>query len=501
MKTTMIIARAFLGAALVLGLFLGGCEGNVNDDTVPVLSIDLVSRSADGDPAKGTCYSPSLSSDGNLVVFDTYSTGMHPLDTNGRNDVFVRDAMLGTTEIVSMNAAGTGSANNDSQSGMISADGQFVAFVSYATDLTPLPAFNLTNYNNHVFVRDLYSGITVPVTVNSAETGLIAYGAYFDFFPAVVSDATNVYVVFACSGTDVVSTPDMSAAYPSSQIYLRRIPRASFTAPLTPANIQAGETILVTYEATAADTDNWGEGESRYPAIAQGTSHVYVTWSSSASDLIAADGNSQTDVFWRSVSKGSWASVPAALGATTLVSVRDDSTQGDGSSEHPAISADGEYVAFDSYAKNLFPDVGGLPEDVNGKRDVYRRGPLVTGGSTLVRVSEGGLGQATGDSTVAALSGDGSIVVFTSAATNLVADDTNEVYDVFMNDLGAGGVVTRVSMTVFSAEPTSQSGYNSSYERGADISGDGTIIVFPSRAQILPGISLFEGQQIYRRKY
>ncbi|PYU86902.1 MAG: hypothetical protein DMG08_29040 [Acidobacteria bacterium] len=72
-------------------------------------------------------------------------------DTNGTIDVFVRDLKTGTTTLVSVNSAGAGSGNGPSRLPALSADGRFVAFHSPASDLVA----NDTNGNFDVFVRSL----------------------------------------------------------------------------------------------------------------------------------------------------------------------------------------------------------------------------------------------------------------------------------------------------------------------------------------------------------
>jgi Tol biopolymer transport system component len=85
----------------------------------------------------GTNYDPpTMSADGRYVAFGSYSSDLVAGDTNGNlQDVFVRDLQTGTTTLVSQNAAGTASGNGASYSNGISADGRYVAFQSLATDL------------------------------------------------------------------------------------------------------------------------------------------------------------------------------------------------------------------------------------------------------------------------------------------------------------------------------------------------------------------------------
>src|SRR5439155_11854285 len=87
-------------------------------------------------------------------------------DTNATLDIFVRDLKTGTTSLVSVNSAGTGSGNRASDLPAISADGRFVAFRSAASDLVA----NDTNATSDVLVRDRKTGTTTLVSGNSAGT-------------------------------------------------------------------------------------------------------------------------------------------------------------------------------------------------------------------------------------------------------------------------------------------------------------------------------------------
>ena len=90
------------------------------------------------------------SSASDLVTNDNNGTGgsggggvtviTYPIsDNNGNVDVFERDLLLGTTTLVSVNSAGTGSGSGNSDDPRVSADGRFVLFESSASDLGPLP--------------------------------------------------------------------------------------------------------------------------------------------------------------------------------------------------------------------------------------------------------------------------------------------------------------------------------------------------------------------------
>src|SRR5262249_12011202 len=103
-----------------------------------------------------------------FVVFASSATNLVPgiTDTNNQQDIFVRDLQMGITQLVSANPAGTATGNNNSRSPSISADGRFVCFVSAASDLVP----GDTNGFEDVFVRDLQTRTTTLVSIGTAGT-------------------------------------------------------------------------------------------------------------------------------------------------------------------------------------------------------------------------------------------------------------------------------------------------------------------------------------------
>jgi hypothetical protein len=94
---------------------------------------------------------PVISADGRYVAFKSYASDLVATDTNGDYDVFVRDLQTGTTTLVSVNSTGTDSGNDESGNPVISADGRYVAFKSYASDLVATD----TNGESDVFAFPL----------------------------------------------------------------------------------------------------------------------------------------------------------------------------------------------------------------------------------------------------------------------------------------------------------------------------------------------------------
>lgn len=180
---------------------------------------------------------------------------------------------------------------------------------------------------------------------------------------------------------------------------------------------------------TRVSTDSLGDqanAESRYTDISD--DGRFVSFTSSASNLVAGDTNGADDVFVHDT----------VGGTTTLVSANSNGVQGNGASRHPSISGDGRYVAFPSSASNL------VPGDTNGGPDVFVK-DAVTGATTLVSVAMDG-SPAGSSGTPLAISKDGRYVAFGSGASNIVPGDTNTVEDLFLRDLQSNATA-RVSVS------------------------------------------------------
>lgn len=159
--------------------------------------------------------------------------------------------------------------------------------------------------------------------------------------------------------------------------------------------------------------------------------------------------------------------VPAA--PIERVSLDAAGVEGVGDSFSPTLSDDGRHVAFYSYANNL------VPGDTNEHEDIFVK-DRQTGGIVMASVaSDGTIGN--GDSYKPVMSANGKFVVFRSQASNLVPGDTNRRWDIFVRDLTLNQT-TRVSVSSSGGEAN-----NNSLEAG--ISKDGRYVVFRSNASNL----------------
>src|SRR5258705_2617427 len=91
-----------------------------------------------------------LSSDARYVVFASNASNLVATDTNGYRDVYVRDLQIGVTTLVSVDSAASQGNDGSGYGFAISGDGQYVAFLSRATNLVAAD----TNGAQDVFVRD-----------------------------------------------------------------------------------------------------------------------------------------------------------------------------------------------------------------------------------------------------------------------------------------------------------------------------------------------------------
>jgi len=185
----------------------------------------------------------------------------------------------------------------------------------------------------------------------------------------------------------------------------------------------------------------------------------YVAFDSQASNLVAGDSNSATDIFVRDLKTSK----------TERVSIATDGTQANADSMLAAISPDGGYVAFSSTASNLVKNDGnGAAADIF----VHNRHTHET---TRITSSEGT--ESDGQDDYPSISEGGHFVAFTSTATNLVSNDTNNMPDIFVYNSDTGET-TRVSVASDGTEGNAPSLI-------AALSHDGRYITFTSLASNL----------------
>jgi len=345
-----------------------------------------VSVDASGGQVSGDSRAPTLSADGRYVAFYSLSPGLVSGDTNAVSDVFVRDLLTGSNTLVSVDSSGA-HANGASTLASISPDGRYVAFLSSASNLVAGDTNNVVD----VFVHDLLLGGTTRASVDSA--GVQANNACFDpsisrdgRFVAFGSSASNlvpgdtngvrdVFVRDLSNNTTVRASVDSAGTQgngncgvPSLSADGRFVGFAGLANNLVPGDTNGALDVFVrdlqgltTSRVSVSSSGAQSNGNSGVCSIS--ADGRWISFGSSASNLVLGDTNGVDDVFAHD----------RLSGATMRVSVDSSGLEGNAGSssttsgETDAISADGRYVAFFSVASNL------VPGDTNAVGDILVR--------------------------------------------------------------------------------------------------------------------------------
>ena len=97
-------------------------------------TMQRISVASDGEQANDYSLRPSISGDGRFVAFMSYAKNLVEHDHNHQLDVYIHDRQEKTTELVSVSTDGK-AGNTKSMNPVISSDGRFVAFESFANNL------------------------------------------------------------------------------------------------------------------------------------------------------------------------------------------------------------------------------------------------------------------------------------------------------------------------------------------------------------------------------
>jgi hypothetical protein len=334
----------------------------------------------EGNSCSGYYDRPSLdiSADGRYVVFDSEASNLVTGDTNGVGDIFIRDMLLDITTRIN----GYGGVNPDNQSchPSISNDGRYVAFQSYATNMTVDGA----NGYSHIYVHDCQTGETTQVSVTSTNRE----GNSTSFFAHISADGR--YVTFTSDATNLVANDTNGAR----DVFVHdRVTK---------------QTTRVSVSSAGAQGNNW----STSPNISG--DGRYVTFASAASNLVANDTNNVHDVFRHDRLTGQTIRITGTSGV-----------QPNNGSDTASISADGRFVAFSSGASNI------VSGDENSNYDVFLA-DLVYGITTMISNASNG---DPGSGSRPVISDDGRFIAF-QAYHGLVPQDDNWYDDIYRYDRG-----------------------------------------------------------------
>lgn len=428
-----------------------------------------------------------LSADGRRIVF--VSRGLLGAGIgNGEPQVLLLDRSDGSVRLVSHTPGGDPSAGPASQP-RISADGRYVAFVSAAGDLVPGVDNNLAQ----VFRYEVASGLLVPVSVRADG----AVGAGESTRPSLSADGQRVAFVTTAINllTDAggVPVPDTNAA-----------PDAVFkTWPLQRVRLASVDDAGLPLAAGAADAVLSGDGNS-------------IAFTSNDVALRSDPANDSMQVYVRRIDTGN----------TEAVSLDAAQAMADGWTRDPRISEDGRWIAFATTATNLVGSAGAtrmvvrdtlggsnaLPIDaaIDGAPGLSGNGEVACAAADAPAPGVDDNNHATdivlrrvdgsGDPGVASLatvpttwagghtptlSADGRVVVFASAADNILAGLPSarlRVTDLVHVDLATG--VRRAVLPTHDGLPLAD-GYTDPV-----LSADATQLLFQSRDPVLAGSTL-----------
>lgn len=414
----------------------------------------LVSHNADSPDVAGNDASGEsvvISANGRFVAFLSYATDLVPgqEDTNGWPDVFLWDRVTGTTELVSR-AAGTRTrtGNAPSYQMVISANGRYVAFSSQADDL--VDGVEQEPFSSNVFLWDRRTGETVPVSRSGVDPGRMAdvgSGA-----PSISADGR--YVAYLSWAHDlVVGFTDRNEINNADVFVWDRTTRTS---------------VLVSHAAgRPLATGNAGADLPRISADGR-----FVAFVNHSTDLVPGQRGPVPNIFLWSRQSGQVVLVSHSRNSLTEgVGVRDGGTD---PSSPPFVSADGAWVLFSSHAPNVVRNQG---ESGDGSMDAFlwsrATGKIVmvsrpsTNGSPTLRLS--------------GLSSDGAWALYTTTGNNQVpgVTDNNNREDVFLFDRRTG----KRSLVSFSGASATRPGAAGS--SGGLLSADGRWIAFTTLASDL----------------
>lgn len=312
-----------------------------------------VSRAFDGGQEDDYSNRPSISGDGNQVAFQSDSTNLIEGDTNGATDIFVANLSSGAKIRVSVASDGQ-QANAPSRNPEISANGRFVVFESFADNLLPGDGNNTcdNNYDGiyvencpDIFLHDLLTGQTNLVSVLTDGTQADGWSSN----ATISGDGRMVAFTSAASNLDGFED-DYTCDTDGDLEYDDNCP------DIFVHNLNTGVTAIITR------TYNGGEavGASDFPSLSAGGR--FVSFESDSEHLVEEDANGKRDIFV----------YDRQTGKNKRVSVSSTGTDANDVSSGSSISADGQFIAFTSYADNLI--IG----DTNDNRDVFVHFQVIT---------------------------------------------------------------------------------------------------------------------------
>jgi Tol biopolymer transport system component len=354
------------------------------------------------------------------VAFSSTAGNLSSLDNNNFEDVFVRDLQTGATTLISVNTNGTGSGDYDSFSPTISSDGRFVLFHSKADNVA---AGSFGSKIENLFLCDLQTGTNYALTTGSLKFGIAS--------ASMTPDGRFVVFVGTPSGMGfgVYVWSSLAAAF----VYSTNDSTASAVSISPDGQRIAYLTLLpgFTPNLAVADLTAGTNGIISAGAFASqagmrfSADGQFLVYSTAAANA-ANDTNGKRDVYLYDFVNG-----------TNLLVSRsfNSSSTPNSASDWPNISPDGHFVAYRSYSSNT------VPNDFNVMPDLFLF-DRVSGATAVLTLNAAGNGTPNQGSVQPLFSADGQSLVFQSWSSDLVGGDFNVAGDIFSLNLSTWPVIT-----------------------------------------------------------
>jgi Tol biopolymer transport system component len=412
-------------------------------NTTTLVSVNLAGTGG----GNGDSLPVSVSTNGQYVLFESAASDLVPGDTNGASDIFVRDLVNGVTFLISANTNGVGG-NGASHNAVMTPDGDYVAFSSLASDLVA----DDTNGIPDIFLRDLHAKTTklisagalspplnISTLVSQSETPAITTdGRYVAFFSTAIglvpsAPPGEVYIRDQVAGVTTWASTNARAIAKS----LTGLGGANFNVVSCNLSISTNGDFVVFEVCTNSSTPAFAPGIIlRYQ---RQTGLTDVVHTNALTPLTSFENMHNLDMtpdgrfiaFVANATGFSGTNIAiflwdAQTGTNTPVSVDPgNNLPSTAFCDSPAVSADGQFVAFLSDATNLTTNF------LTGDYHLYLRN-MQAGTTVLVDADTNGVGAGVAPTAFPSLSADGQWVAFESSSPNLVANDNDGDFDVFL---------------------------------------------------------------------
>jgi uncharacterized repeat protein (TIGR01451 family) len=535
-------------AAVALGATVTACQPKATSGW----RSQLVSINAAGTAAANTdSEDPVLSPDGTKIAFVSRATDLGPQDTGFFSDVYLRDLTTGEVTLVSPNGAGTSGGNEDSFGPVFSPDGTRVAFVSRANDLGPADQDRAAP-DEDVYVRDLATGTTSLVSVDAAGTGSGTWPSADPLFDPTDSDRLvftsgadnlqgsdpdgnidDLYLRDLAAGTTTLLTNEFTPSIGGDATHAAFSADGRMLAFVSAGNLvpgfvrtssrnayvrdmQTGQFAAVSWNAAhTAGPNDWAEA----PAInADGTLVAYTSYATDIAEDDSDVSTFQRDIFVYDLTTGTTTlGSPGETHHVDAATFSPDSTslaytsglvdlersggelqvtahpQPEGNIEEPVFSPDSQSLLFLTRAPLD-------PRDVDVSVDIYLL-DLGTGDVELITANDAQTGTGNDRAGAPVFSPDGSRIAFESYASNLTATpDTGQFSDkdVFLAHFVDAFDETDLSVTSAADPTTVPTGANLTYQVTVTNEGpapaENVSIAFGKPTGLAPGtISITQG--------